>query len=90
MCKGIKMINLFNSIKIFNLLNLITFLGQAGSPWPWADRAGLRGVTGIWILVRVAKCPSVLPFPYPQGPCSLIHTPGLTRPFPCAHMGPHG
>jgi len=41
----IKMINLFNSIKRFNL---ITFLGQAGSPWPWADGAGLRAVT--WLL----------------------------------------
>jgi hypothetical protein len=38
----IKMLNLFKLIKIFNL---ITFLGQWGSPWPWADGAGLYGVT---------------------------------------------
>ncbi len=39
------MLNLFNSIKIFNLINLFTFLGQGGQPGRMQQ--GRVGVTGI-------------------------------------------
>ncbi len=41
------MLNLFNSIKIFNLLNLITFMGQSGS-LDGCNRAGW-GLRVYWI-----------------------------------------
>jgi len=86
------MINPFNSIKIFNLINLITFLGQGGQPGRMQQ--GRVGVTSILDTplgvdnVPVGSTISLSPGPLLLDPHTRSYPPVPLRPYGAPWLPP--